>query len=395
LNVLLIAPQNHLNDPPPGAPGSSVNQIVGTLTAYWNGRMWMAVGNFVYFNAGPDCVNGVPEEAWPPANRFQFAGPVLNLVPSPDGAGLLVWLADRANAILGGPETISFYPTDAFSNFGISNPNAIFKDGSLIGLFSTQKQYWQLEGNKEETGEHIADYLTTNFPSDSTYVTMHRDGLDVGVFLSNGTNQVLRYGTNIGSWSVPAYPISGAGALRSIETTVGVYSLMLAAPSSAAANPKNYILARDVNSWSDNGVYGANAGTFYKNCYVTIGSITLSQPGAPLFPLQHVVGYFDAVGTQGTQDNGGPSYPNIWIMPNEISDTAGVGFIQLPEVTQEPPIGQTQPSQSLLALRWPVDAMNSQNASQFVHHLQVKVEFNPESAPNTLKAISFKQNQNE
>jgi hypothetical protein len=771
LDELLIAPQNHLNDPPPGAPGSSVNQIVGTLTTYWNGRMWMAVGNFVYFNAGPDCVNGVPEEAWPPANRFQFAGPVLNLVPSPDGAGLLVWLADRVNAILGGPETISFYPTDAFSNFGISNPNAIFKDGSLIGLFSTQKQYWQLAGNKDEVGEHVADYLTANFPPASTYVTMHRDGLDVGMFLSNGTDQVLRYGTNISAWSVPAFPLSGAGALRSIETSVGVNTLMLAPPTAgttavipltnpslgastgtgtAWANPTNiqngvstdyatvtmnaalltpsennatnafaytlgaatvvttitpsitpinvgdtafmvyypqneaansdativsgvtdnlgnvwqllfptqqplthsyfqvfyatmktavpvsssliitgaiafhaeatinyasfanftnlgvldqtqqqistassdpvsgaglttasrellmsfvwvdggtipltpptgwtqdnsnfghpntspvadsiawdvatagsytdqwtsganatawaanfatfviaettltsqalaastyplnlpngavvqgvevsvtgkttdtaaaltitplnaavgaesddftltgsnttqifgsatdtwnmptwqssgglnlntfgfgitasvtaasgtisisqvqvkvfyqyppsYLFARDTSTYSDNGAYGANNGAPYNECFITIGSITLSAPGAPMFPLQHVVGYFDSVGTK----------PNVWILPNEISDTKGVGFIQLPEHTPEPPVGQTNPSESLWALRWPVNMLNSSLASQYVHHLQVKIMFNEENAANTIKAISFKEDQ--
>ena len=383
LNVLLIAPQNHLNDPPPGAPGSSVNQIVGTLTADWNGRVWMAVGNYVYFNAGPDCVNGIPEESWPPANRFQFAGPVLGIVPSPDGAGLLVLLADRVNAILGGPETISFYPTDAFSNFGISNPNAIFKDSSLIGLFTTQKQYFELSGTKMEIGDHVADYLTANFAPDTTYVTMHRDGLDVGVFVSNGTNQILRYGTNISAWSVPAFPVMGAGALRSIETSVGVTTLMLAAPFSAASNPKNYLWARDLSTNADGGAYGAGAGTPYASCFITIGSITLSAPGAPLFPLQHVIGYFDSVGSK----------PNIFILPNEISDTKGIGFIQLPTLTEEPPVGQTNPSESLWALRWPVDMMNSSKASQFVHHLQVKVLFNEENAANTLKAISFKEDQ--
>ena len=781
LDELLIAPQNHLNDPPPGAPGSSVNQIVGTITAYWNGRIWMAVGNFVYYDAGPDCVNGIPEEAWPPANRFQYAGPVLNLVPTPDGSGLLVFLADRVNAIMGGPETISFYTTDAFSNFGISSPNAIFKDGNTIGLFNTQKQYWELAGGKNEVGEHIADYLTANFPPATTYATMHRNGLDVGVFLSNGTNQILRYGTNIGSWSVPAFPLGGAGALRSIETSVGVTTLMMAPPTAgtnnivpftnpslgasvgsgtAWANPGNitagvsstyatvtistapavdpsvitgfrvgvqvpsgdtlpvtiapqttallvgdtiflyciagvlsltppsitgitdtqgntwsqlvpaqsahltaggescdieiwstvltagvpvfgtygitptasapwifgmawpmvvrnsggllnyvqaagtgtapvsgvltttqramvisfeggtynfpiapdnppsgytlaisqagtgagssayqvgnaghytdqwsisfesstntwastllaiaqaagttvtsqnlqastyplnlpvgavvqgvevsvtgkttqtsaaltitpinavagaesdsftlsasnttqtfgsatdtwdmpawatstginnssfgfqiqasmdgvtgtvsisevqvkvfyqfppsYLLARDTTTWSDNGTYGDNNGAFYNNCYITIGSITLAQLGGPAFPLQHVVGYFDAVGSQGTQDNGGPSVPNLWILPNEVNDTQGIGFIQLPDAVPEPPIGQTQPSGSLLALRWPVNAMNAQNASQLMHHLQVKIQFNPESAPNTIKGIAFKQNQ--
>ena len=917
LDILSIAPQNHQNDPPPGAVGSSVNQNVGTITAYWQGRLWMVAGNYVYFDAGPDCTNGIPEESWPPANRFQFAGPPYALIPTPDGVGLLVYLADRVNVILGGPETISFYPTDALGNFGISNPNAVFKERSTIGQFTTQKQYVDIIGSEmPETGEHIADYLTANFAAISTYATMHRDGLDVGIFLSNGSDQVLRYGSNIGAWSVPAFPIGGAGALRSIETSVGTYSLMLASPTggnstnipaknpgigasagvgaawvnpgnitagnptsyatvtltaqaaqtlsasnyafnipsgvivqgvkvsitgkgpaasdveenagtgadvpvssgTAWTNPNNiaitsqsatldlgtasvsdllqgsnfgfaipadskilgievaitgqagattavdttqtsspsvsvswnsiaigfdssstpslisqpnsggshgtqnssassfaiptsvstagdllivsvtyagtsitpgisdtfrnvwtkcldfsgggirqvvwsaianastgaetitptsgsnvtfaaggvfevanmtgtfsatatgsgtgpnptagnlititpntfalgiassyptyintfnvgsgwtqpaielrandgtsylqlsweyqtvagsstdatftiapnqflantasftltessstqtignstdlwggtwtpalinssafgfsiqttttdtsanvsitnpmtvtvyyvptltvtplnaaggaesdtfvlgttnttvtfggfsdlwgmpwvapaavnsssfgfgidvpgtqtgefyisevqvtvyyggsYLLARDTNSWGDLGQYGENNGSPYSDCYITVGSITLSQPGALMFPLQHVVGYFDAAGTLG--EGGGASKPNIWILPNEVSDTQGIGFVYLPEVLQEPPEGQNHPSKSLLALRWPVNMMNSQLASQFIHHLQVKIEFEPENAPNTIKAIAFKEDQ--
>ena len=314
LDILLVAALGHQNDPPPGAPGSITNTPAGTILTYWQGRLWMVVGHFVYFDAGPDCTNGIPEEAWPPGNRFQFAGPVLNLVPTADGVGLLVYLADRVNAILGGPETISFYPTDALTNFGIANPNAIYRDGSIIGQFTTQGQFFELvDKQKQDTGEHIADYLTANFTSSKTYVTTHRNGLDIGIFLSNGSNQVLRYGSNIGAWSVPAYPSFGAGALRSIETSVGVYSLMLATPAGGSAN---YLYARDVNSWGDGGTFGANNGTAYAECNITIGSITLSQPGARLFPLQHVVGYFNAA---GTLDNGGPSMPDMWIMPNEIS----------------------------------------------------------------------------
>jgi len=240
LDELLIAPQNHQNDPPPGAPGSSVTQTIGTVTVYWNGRVWMVSGNYVYYTAGPDCTNGDPNSSWPPANRFQFPGPPLNLIPTPDGGGLIVCLADRYNAILGGPETISFYPTDALSNIGISTPNAIFRDRSTIGQFTTQGQYTDLiGGNAEDTGQHVADYLVANFPNTTTYATMHRNGLDVGLFLSNGTDQVLRYGSNIQAWSVPSYPIGGAGALRSIETSVGVNSLMLASPTAGGPNQSN------------------------------------------------------------------------------------------------------------------------------------------------------------
>jgi len=548
LDVLLVAPQGHQNDPPPGGAGSTITPV-GTLSVYWQGRLWLVVGNFVYFDAGPDCTNGIPEESWPPGNRFQFAGPVFGLEITADGVGLLVYLADRVAAILGGPETISFYATNALSNFGISNFNAIFRDGSVIGQFTTQRQYFELlEKEKQEIGSHIADYLTQNFDAASTYVTMHRDGLDVGVFLSNGVDQVLRFGSNISAWSVPAFPTFGAGALRSIETAVGVYSLMLATPrggvtatvgpvnptsgtsvgagtawltpnnitlgnpadyatatfagsgtsailraagypaalsvpttaviqgvtvsivgkqttasnltvtitpTNAVAgaethtfsfgttnttetfgsstdlwgmpwgspvsgvigfdittantgggtpevfvaevrvtvtyqNPGNYLYARDTNSWGDAGVYGANNGTPYDTTNITVGSITLSQPGGLLIPLQHVVGYFDAA---GTLDHGGPSIPNIWIMPNEISDDAGIGFVYLPEVSQEPPTGQNMPSKSLLSLRWPVNMVNSNTMSQFIHHLQVKIQFEPENAPNTIKVLAFKQDQ--
>ena len=847
LDELLIAPLAHLNDPPPGAPGSLVPNVGNVLT-YWQGRLWMCVGNYVYMDAGPDCTNGVPEESWPPSYRFQFAGPTLGLERTADGTALLVYLADRVGQILGGPETISFYPADALSNFGISSTNSLFRDGSVIGQFVTQGQYVELIGDqKQDIGEHIADYLDENFDSAKTYVTLHRDGLDVGVFISNGIDRVLRYGTNVNAWSVPAFPAFGAGAMNSIETSVGTYSLMLAAPAGsktsalgplnpdlganisgalgpawlnpsnievgnptnyatttftgastsqilrasaypigvpstsvvqgvtlslvgnqnvvastlnvtvtptaggvsatshtfqfgssnttevfgnasdlwnmpwsqpvdvnegaisfditatytgatpgsaglwagldvdaistgtsattstgpltpnqsgeiavfmgfAAANafgpppgfaqmfagslagglllcaaiqptaapltvtdnlgssknwatilaffhtaatsftanitqvsltsnvvtvtcangfnantqaictgltgatflngqtlviatasptqftapfvhgnygptadsgtatdfgivqsmesepgnvnpatltftnpvtagntvlaltgghnaggfgagygditsiggtvtggswtiinspsgstfsphvnmgimsgvtggssvvlnfgasavgadliileiaggtfvpepvvsiseaqvivtyqnPGNYLYARDVNSWGDAGSFGENDGSPYADTFITLGSITLTPPGAPLIPVQHIVGYFDAV---GDLNQGGPSVPNISILPNEFQPSTLVPFVQLPEFVQEPPEGVNHPSQTLLSLRWPLSMMNSDQASQMVHHLQVKIEFEPENAPNTIKALAFKEEQ--
>jgi hypothetical protein len=388
LDILLIAPLYHQNDPPPGAPGSSIN-TVGALSVYWQGRIWLVVGNYVYYTSGPDCTNGIPEEAWAPGNRFQFSGPVMNLQPTADGVALLVFLADSVNAILGGPETISFYASDFLSNFGISSSNAIFRDGSTIGLFTTQKQYFELLGaQKDDVGKNISNYLAANFAAAKSYVTMHRNGTDVGLFISNGVDRILRFGPDVPSWSVPAFPSFGAGAIRSVETSVGEYSLLLATPN---GGPNNYIYARDLNSWGDNNTtLGANDGASYPSCYITVGSITLSPLGGRGFPLQHVSGYFDAVGTLA---NGGPSQPNIWILPNEVSGTSGIGFIQLPEVVQEPPQGQNYPSTTLLALRWNVNMMNSSLASQFMHHIQVKIQFESENAPNTIKAISFGEDQ--
>ena len=619
LDILLIAPLFHQNDPPPGAPGSSIPPLgkpVGTISVYWQGRLWMVDGNYVYFDSGPDCTNGIPEEAWAPGNRFKFSGPVLNLQPTADGIGMLVFLADRVQAILGGPETISFYATDFLSNFGVSSTNAVFRDGSIIGLFTTQKQYFELLGaQKEDVGLHISDYLATNVNPAKAYVTLHRDGTDVGLFISNGIDRILRYGPNVPSWSVPAFPLFGVGALKSVETSVGIYSLLLATPTGGVrpTNPQlgvaatyallawsgitntgstvitggnigssptttitgfppgvimspgiidntnaaaahtaavaayahyagltftslgtavnlatsgnganshtylagnysstssfdipntfggivldaqgnanaqfvffaastttleggstialingalasnviwvvgssfvsvapstmvgtilaqisitlgggtfngialaglggssgavtistaeiistgntqaqldqgNYIYVRDLTSWGDgNTIIGANDGTPYALCEVVIGSITMSQLGGKLFPLQHVIGYFDAV---GTLNHGGPSYPDIWVLPNEVQPTTAVPFVYLPEIVQEPPTGQNNPSSSILALRWNVSMVNSTQMSQYIHHMQCRVRFEPENAPNTIKALAFGEDQ--
>jgi len=46
-----------------------------------------------------------------------------------------------------------------------------------------------------------------------------------------------------------------------------------------------------------------------------------------------------------------------------------------------------------LALRWPINMVNSFDMSQYIHHLQVRIQFEPENAPNTIKAIAFKESQ--
>ena len=47
-----------------------------TILAYHMGRLWGAVGNLLYFSAGPDCINGDGNQAWPPANVFTMSAPI-------------------------------------------------------------------------------------------------------------------------------------------------------------------------------------------------------------------------------------------------------------------------------------------------------------------------------
>jgi hypothetical protein len=112
LVTTVIAPLNHLNDPPPAGM---------TVMCYWQGRIWGAVGSKLYFNAGPDCVNGIPEQAWPPANVFSYSGPINRVTRT--SQGVLVWGSDYISMALGGPQTLSFYPYDLLEGIGVNSPN--------------------------------------------------------------------------------------------------------------------------------------------------------------------------------------------------------------------------------------------------------------------------------
>jgi len=154
-----------------------------------------------------------------------------------------------------------------------------------------------------------------------------------------------------------------------------------------------YLLARDLNTWGDRGTQGdpaANDADLYSQCFVIIGSMQLSTPGAQLMEVRHVVGYFDAVGTLGI--GGGPSQPFVSVLPNEIAATNGAQFINLPETVTEPPYGATA-SRSLQQLRWPLTQWADDQTSLLMHHLQVKLLFGPENAPNTIKMIAIKSDQ--
>jgi hypothetical protein len=391
-NVLLqnlIAPISHLNDPPPGTTGSLVTQA-GTILAYWQGRIWMVVGNKVYFDAGPDCTNGVPESSWPPANVFQYPGPILGL--NPTSQGLLVWGSDYVSMVLGGPQTLSFFPWDLLKNFGISSVNAISQDGDSIYVLTTQGEAYLLnDTGKEDFGNYIADLLEL-FPNTSAYVTMHRQGRDAGVYVCDGQSTIYRYSLNINSWSTAGVVVGGVGAIKSIETSPGVMTLC-----AGRATGGGYILGRNLTQYQDDGQN-------YPLCYVTVGNITLAPPGFPAAPLHHVIGYFDAAGTLGPQivknsqgfwqynqqSVGGPSLPNLQILPNENDSSSGIGFINVPGINMEPPVGQTSVSSTIMALDWPINSIDATAMSMYVHHLQVKISFAPENAGNTIKSLTLK-----
>jgi hypothetical protein len=352
LETQLIAPLFHLNDPPPGAPGSLI-QTGGALMAWWQGRIWMASGNNLFFDAGPDCLNGIPEEAWPPANVFTYPGPITSLAPT--SQGLIVQTSDRWFVVLGGPQTLTFYDQPLLQNFGISNPNCLAQDGDQLYLYTTSQQYFSVSVNgKSEDGWRVGDLLQANFPSASSYVTMHRAGQDTGVFLSNG------------------------GAIGSVETSPGIYTLLLG-PTTGSGR----ILARNLTTFSDgqaiastkvlryglntsawSPVYQTAAGAY--SATASIGSITLSLPGGPPVPLASVLTNFVNVGTR----------PSLSILWNEISANSVRGFISIPTASAIDLLQSehVNTSQSMLYLKWPTNA-NEKREPTLAHNVQIKIDF--------------------
>lgn len=370
----------HSNDPPPGQVGST-QPLGGTILAWWQNRIWMAVGNLLYFSGGPDILNGIPEECWPPANVFVFPGVITSL--NPTTGGLVVVIPEEVWAILGGPQTTTFYPEKIFAKFGALSPNCVKQDGDTLFVYSSQQQLTVLSGSgKAElgaggsgvcpVGDLLANGTTTlsvtasAWSPTASYLTIHRQGEDSGIYLSNGVESIIRYGANVNNFSPVRQPLvtgsASAGAINSVETSAGKYSLLM--------NPNvahDYIYTRSLTTFADNGnAYASNA---------VIGNIVVTEPGQPLAPLQFIAAYFYNRG----------SIPAVSFFHNDIAPAA---FVALSTVQAEPAF--LPAPAGLMSKRWPV-MMNQTGTAILVRHLQVKMDFgNTDTVKNELIEMTLR-----
>ena len=382
LDAELICPfyGSHLNDPPPGQVGST-QSIGGTIIAWWSNRIWMAVGNLLYFSGGPDILNGIPEECFPPANVFVFPGVISAL--NPTTGGLVVTIPEEVWAIVGGPQTTTYYPERILTKFGALSPNCVIQDGDNIYAYSSGRQLTALTGGgKQELGaggsgvSPVGDILANGMATLSvtasawsptaSYLTIHRQGEDSGIYLSNGVESIIRYGLNVGNFSPVRQPfVNGAavaGAINSVETAPGQYSLLF-----GPTTTQDYIYARNLTTFTDNGnAYDSNA---------VIGNIVVTEPGQPLAPLQFIAAYLFNRG----------SVPLVSFVPNDILPTS---FVALSTVQNEPAF-LTAPI-SMMNKRWPV-IMNQTATPILLRHLQVKIDFgNTDTVKNELIELALR-----
>jgi hypothetical protein len=339
LNEELVGPINEEADPPP----IGLRNIVSHT-----GRKFGVVDNRVYYSGGPDTTNGNGDEAWPPGNNFAFPGTVTDIKSM--SSGLIVGLSDDLHVITG-VDSSSYYAKPWLVGFGITNQNAWVRDGEGLYVYTVKQQLHSLfPGESKEIGFDIGDLFLANFPAATTSLTFHRgSSLDTALYVSNGTNTIFRYNPAKRAWSPKQTPLVTAGRVKSLETSVGVNTLLNSTTSG--------VWSRSLNTFSDNGApYAA---------FFTIGVIQLAPQGQKA-TVNNIATQSAALGT----------LHQTWLLFNEINANI-IPFTQLMAPVNDPP--DAPPSQSLFAKRWYTQSTLTTfpTGTGLVNLASIKIVFSP------------------
>jgi hypothetical protein len=338
-----------LNYPPP----TGLNNL-----CFHMGRMWGTVGNKVYFAVGGETIAGVPEESWPPLNYFTFPGNVVTLVSTK--LGLLVFLTDDVYLIRGIDQT-SFYPNLYLSQFGISNPDCVVKDGESLYIYTSTKQLYELKATSaDEIGFPIEDVLATNFNPATTHLTIHKDGKDNALYIANNNSSVLRYSLKSRSWS-PLWltgAIGMAGIIKSVETATATYNLLM-------GGSYNYILKRDYTTHLDDGTQPTGA-------FLLLGTLLLTRPGQVLNVEAIAVDYTAAT-----------TNPVVKLNFNEVSMPTFL-FTALTSPQPEPAL--LAPTEYIKSLRYYLNSNQSKKPT-LMRFLQVLISFPDQNVKDEVLGI--------
>jgi hypothetical protein len=286
LNNLLQGPLAKQNTPP---PSGAIN------LSYHLQRIWYSIGNTVYWTTGPLSPIGNGTDGFAPGNFADCPSQVKRLVPT--AIGMLVFTVSDIFIISGnGTSSNPLNPAlPYFTGIGLGNYNALDVNGGLIGFFTTDKQFviFNPSAGVSYVGFNIGDQFRknngrpgTSWSPQTAYVSYYTNGEDVGWFVGDAVNGWYKLIPTPApeqggvAWSPFATILSldslsatvGVRAIKSIETSPGVHSLLVGQNSSAG-----YILARDLDASTDGGTSLTN-GTKYIASAV-IGSIVLASPG--------------------------------------------------------------------------------------------------------------------
>lgn len=161
-----IAPSLTSNAPPPTCNppkvvGVDVIQPYSPI-AYYAGRIWFAIDEYLYFSAQEEITMGNPEESFPSGltgNFFRYQHPVRNIIATTDG--LYVLTTNSIHQITG-TNRESFNTRPVLENIGVpeNQPRAATRMGNAVAFLSSDERILLLEGDKIVT---LSDPLGTIF----------------------------------------------------------------------------------------------------------------------------------------------------------------------------------------------------------------------------------------
>ncbi len=282
LNALIAAPIDSINNPPPA----------GFLPmAYHGQRIWGLVGAIIYFSGGPDILVGNGNDAYAPLNNFVLPekGTRLKSV-TVQGGGLLCVATTNTYIILGnGTSNEPYTPPQMYmERVGVLGYYEVDVVGSTFYAFTNCNKAVSLDPSAGyvEIGFPIGDqFLFTTwdginqalYTPGSTFVTWHeKSSGDTGLYFCDGQSGWWRWSPiappESGSlWSPIAQITGGTSAVLSVETSPGVFNLLIG-PAAGHTGP---ILFRDTTVNAD--WYQGEYQNF--ESYDTKGSIGLCESG--------------------------------------------------------------------------------------------------------------------
>ncbi|HEV1286541.1 MAG TPA: hypothetical protein VNU44_14565 [Bryobacteraceae bacterium] len=392
LQLFQQADLNGLNTPPP---------FGFTAFEFHMGHIWGAVGNTLYYSVGSDLglILGNGNEGFPPANFFTFPSAITRLLSlsTVAGAGLIVFTTSDVYVILGNGTALAvlngatgitvFYAAPLLKKVGLPNYNALDARGAIVYMMTNDGRVISFNPNSQiiytdpekalnEIGFAIgapppASSITltggtlASFTPSSTYVSWHGAGsADQALYVSDGSTGWFRCNPNQqpdggAVWSAKRNIVGGCSAVQSIETSPGVYQLLIGPPSSGGS-----VLYRDPTVFADNtSAYSAKA---------RFGANVLAHPGQVANP-EFVTCDFAAVGSQ----------PTVQVLFDELD----AAFTTLSVTTQDPP-QLTAPS-SVFANRYDVrQAASGTQIPAACRYMQLWVDFgNTDTVQNEILTL--------
>lgn len=216
-------------------PGQNAPPTASRSCVFYQGRVWTAIGDTVYYSVFEETINGIQAESFPInatgniGNLYTFGQEVTALAVVGSGtpySALLVYGRSTISMITG--NSLATFARNTFgTRMGVDNQANVAGGGtSMLAWLDTTNTAWVTDGYQtlQEIGLPIRTDLAS-YTQTSTSITFHSDGIRRWLLIADSaTSKTSPYDCDLGQWMVP-WSIGGT-AMGSFETSPGQYTLL-------------------------------------------------------------------------------------------------------------------------------------------------------------------------